>query len=208
MSSSEEKRKVSNLLKEEILKALVEPSYYTDVNETLKGRKCWRVSGHVFESMSKILLAISGVLSFAAGVYDDKILSFVAGTLSTVSLATFQFSLYSFKMHKKNSYELNQLLEKLDIDTLPVFGSSGKNVEEQYQESYEPQFMCKQEESPLEKLSPAVVEKVVVTNAYKIKDLDDEKNKQDLGDFGKTKDTEEKTSEEIEMQPLNPSENV
>ena len=35
MSPSEEKRKVSNLLKEEILKALVEPSYYTDVNETL-----------------------------------------------------------------------------------------------------------------------------------------------------------------------------
>jgi len=199
MSPSEEKRKVSNLLKEEILKALVEPSYYTDVNETLKGRKCWRVSGHVFESMSKILLAISGVLSFAAGVYDDKILSFVAGTLSTVSLATFQFSLYSFKMHKKNSYELNQLLEKLDIDTVPVFGSSAKNVEEQYQESYEPQFMCRQAESPLEKLSP-VVEKVVETDAYKIKDLDDEKTKDE--------DPKEKTTEEIEMQPLNPSENV
>jgi hypothetical protein len=205
MSPSEEKRKVSNLLKEEILKALVEPSYYTDVNETLKGRKCWRVSGHVFESMSKILLAISGVLSFAAGVYDDKILSFVAGTLSTVSLATFQFSLYSFKMHKKNSYELNQLLEKLDIDTLPVFESMAKGVEQQYQESYEPQFMCKQADSPLEKVSP-VVEKVVETDAYKIKDLDDEKTKEeDLRDFGKT---EEKTAEEIEMQPLNPSENV
>jgi hypothetical protein len=194
MSHTEEKRKVSNLLKEEILKALVEPSYYTDVNETLKGRKCWRVSGHVFESMSKILLAVSGILSFAAGVYDDKILSFVAGTLSTVSLATFQFSLYSFKMHKKNSYELNQLLEKLDIDTVPVFESLAKGVE-QYQESYEPQFMCKQAESPLEKISP-IVEKVQETDAYKINDLQDEKL------------NEEKTVEEIEMQRLNPSENV
>lgn len=124
MSRIDEKRKVSELLKEEILKALIEPSYYSDVNETLKGRKCWRISGHVFESLSKILLACSGVLSFAAGVYDDKILSFVAGTLSTVSLATFQFSLYSMKMHKKNSFELNQLLETLEIEGMPVYESA------------------------------------------------------------------------------------
>ena len=123
MSRIDEKRKVGDLLKEEIVKALIEPSYYSDVNETLKGRKCWRISGHVFESLSKILLACSGVLSFAAGVYDDKILSFVAGTLSTVSLATFQFSLYSTKMQKKNSLELNQLLEKLDIEGMPVYDS-------------------------------------------------------------------------------------
>ena len=48
MSHIAEKRKVGDLLKEEIVKALIEPSYYTDVNETLKGRKCWRISGHVF----------------------------------------------------------------------------------------------------------------------------------------------------------------
>lgn len=207
MSHIEEKRKISDLLKEEILRRLVEPSYYTDVNETLRGRKCWRVSGHVFESMSKILLAVSGVLSFAAGVYDDKILSFVAGTLSTVSLATFQFSLYSFKMHKKNSLELNQLLEKLDIETVPIFESMAKGVEQQYQDSYEPSLMCKQAETPLQKITPIAVEKIEEkyeeTDAYKIKDLDDEENKEE--DLGKT---EEKTSEEIEMQPLNPSENV
>ena len=60
MSHIAEKRKVGDLLKEEIVKALIEPSYYTDVNETLKGRKCWRISGHVFESLSKICLIISG----------------------------------------------------------------------------------------------------------------------------------------------------
>jgi hypothetical protein len=116
-----EKRQIGDELKEIILKQLIEPSYYGDVNETIKGRKCWRVSGHVFESMSKILLAASGVISFAAGVYDDKIMSFVAGTLSTISLATFQFSLYSFKQHKKNSMELNLLLEKINIETVPIF---------------------------------------------------------------------------------------
>jgi hypothetical protein len=121
-----EKREIGDELKEIILKQLIEPSYYGDVNETIKGRKCWRVSGHVFESMSKILLAASGVISFAAGVYDDKILSFVAGTLSTVSLATFQFSLYAFKQHKKNSMELNLLLEKINIESVPIFDQIDK----------------------------------------------------------------------------------
>lgn len=121
-----EKRQIGDILKEQIMRELIEPSYYGDVNETIKGRKCWRVSGHVFESMSKILLAASGVISFAAGVYDDKIMSFVAGTLSTISLATFQFSLYSFKQHKKNSMELNLLLEKINIETVPIFEQADK----------------------------------------------------------------------------------
>jgi hypothetical protein len=121
-----EKRQIGDELKEIIMRQLIEPSYYGDVNETIKGRKCWRVSGHVFESLSKILLAASGVISFAAGVYDDKIMSFIAGTLSTISLATFQFSLYSFKQHKKNSMELNLLLEKINIETVPIFEQADK----------------------------------------------------------------------------------
>jgi hypothetical protein len=170
MTGIDEKRKIGELLKEEILKSLVEPYYYSDVNETIKGRKCWRISGHVFESMSKILLAVSGVLSFAAGVYDDKILSFVAGTLSTVSLATFQFSLYSMKMHKKNSYELNQLLEKLDIETLPVFEATtvDKNGVEYQREDFEPNFMCRKavdDDIPKEN-------EIKETDVYKEKELE------------------------------------
>lgn len=121
-----ENRKVSDKVKTSIMTKLVEPSYYGDVNETIKGRKCWRVSGHVFESVSKIFLAVASILSFSAGVYDDKLLSFIAGSFSTVSLATFQFSLYSFKQYKKNSLELNQLLEKLNIDSVPVFDNSSE----------------------------------------------------------------------------------
>jgi hypothetical protein len=184
MTGIDEKRKIGELLKEEILKSLVEPSYYSDVNETIKGRKCWRISGHVFESMSKILLAISGVLSFAAGVYDDKILSFVAGTLSTISLATFQFSLYSMKMHKKNSYELNQLLEKLDIETLPVFEGTtvDKNVTEYQREDFEPDYMCRRVETDVEKEKELEYIPITITTSE-----DDEK---------KTEEKAEKKEEE------------
>ena len=168
MSHIAEKRKVGDLLKEEIVKALIEPSYYTDVNETLKGRKCWRISGHVFESLSKILLACSGGLSFAAGVYDDKILSFVAGTLSTVSLATFQFSLYSMKMHKKNSLELNQLLEKLEIEGIPIYESQRRENGTEIVDDYtEPTMMCRNVDDK-QYTKVEVKEEQIITEAYKI----------------------------------------
>jgi hypothetical protein len=176
----EEKRKIGDLLKEKILIDLVEPSYFIDVNETIKGRKCWRISGHVFESLSKILLAASGVISFAAGVYDDKLLSFIAGTLSTVSLATFQFSLYSLRMHKKNSLELNQLLDKLNIDTLPIFEvtkTSNENLQNEIdtftqQESY---AMFAKEDNQLQKIETEIQTEnandvYIIQDAYKIQD--------------------------------------
>jgi len=135
-----EKRKIGCILKEQIIKELIEPSYYGDINETLKGRKCWRISGHVFESLSKILLATSGVTSFAAGVYNDKMLSFIAGTLSTISLATFQFALYSFKQYKKNTIELNLLLDKINIETVPIYEEIDKQDETPYFKKVENEF--------------------------------------------------------------------
>jgi hypothetical protein len=220
MGGIEEKRKIGDLLKEKILTTLVEPSYYTDVNETIRGRKCWRVSGHVFESFSKILLAVSSVLSFAAGVYDDKILSFVAGTLSTTSLACFQFSLYSMRMHKKNSLELNQLLEKLNIETVPIFASMREERDEQIQqEVYEPSYMARQVDTPQKIAEVQIVsEPQIVTEAYKI-DIPSEdevliaQRKQQLNEMVMAqeklkKETEEKEHELIELIELRKQEEV
>lgn len=195
MSHYEEKRKIGDQLKEEILKKLVEPSYYIDVNETLKGRKCWRVSGHVFESFSKILLAVSSVLSFAAGVYDDKVLSFVAGTLSTTSLACFQFSLYSIRMHKKNSLELNQLLEKLDIEGVPIFESMrDSDPAQQYAQYNEPDMMCRQ--VSIEEKRPVQI----ITEEYKQSDLPDEQKE---SEYSHEKSEKSETTPLIEMQVIN-----
>lgn len=195
MSHYEEKRKIGDQLKEEILRKLVEPSYYIDVNETLKGRKCWRVSGHVFESFSKILLAVSSVLSFAAGVYDDKVLSFIAGTLSTTSLACFQFSLYSMRMHKKNSLELNQLLEKIDIEGVPIFGSMRESdPAQQYEQYSEPSLMCRQvsteEKRPVQ----------IITEVYKQSDLPDEQKE---SEYSHEKSEKSESTPLIEMQVIN-----
>ena len=87
----------------------------------IKGKRCWKTIGQIFETLSKILVAASGILSFASGYYKNDTLSFLAGSISTISLAMLQFSSFCFKENKKQSDELNILLKKLGIDTIPVF---------------------------------------------------------------------------------------
>ena len=106
-------------IKVHIVKEFIEPMYVRDVSNAIKTKKCWKVTGQIFETMSKVLVAIGGIISFSSGYYSNPTLAFAAGTVSTVSLAMLQFSSFSYGENKKQSSELNILLTKLDIDTIP-----------------------------------------------------------------------------------------
>jgi hypothetical protein len=110
---------ISDKIKIHIVKDLVEPMYIKDVKSTIEGKKCWRLSGQIFETMSKILVAIGGIISFSSGYFNNPTLGFIAGSISTISLATLQFSSFSYGENKKQASELNILLKKLGIDTIP-----------------------------------------------------------------------------------------
>ena len=96
---------MSESLKVRILNELVEPCYYSDVNELIKDRKIWKKTGNVFETCSKIAIGGSSIISFASGIYDYKILSFSAGITSVLALVAMQFSTYSFKESKERTKE-------------------------------------------------------------------------------------------------------
>jgi hypothetical protein len=98
----------------------VEECYKSDIKEAIKGKKCWRHTGIAFETMSKVTVAIGGVLSFSSGYFGSNVLSFISGSVSMISLALLQFGTFSFKQGKKQSNDLNILLKKLDLDTMPV----------------------------------------------------------------------------------------
>ena len=98
----------------------VEECYKSDIKEAIQGKKCWRHTGLTFETISKVTVAIGGVLSFSSGYFNSNILSFVSGSVSVVSLALLQFGTFSFKQGKKQANDLNILLQKLDLDTMPV----------------------------------------------------------------------------------------
>lgn len=111
---------ISNEIKIKIVRELVEPSYIDDIKEILKGKKCWRITGQVFETISKIFVAVGSIMSFSSGYYNIPLLSFLSGSISTMSLAILQFSSFSYRENKKQGQELNTLLQKLKLDTMPV----------------------------------------------------------------------------------------
>jgi membrane protein DedA with SNARE-associated domain len=109
---------VSNEIKEEILKNLIEPSYRHDLSTNLKLKNYFKRIGFIFESLSKFFVGVSSVLSFSSGIYKYQVLSFLAGTTSVVSLILLQYSSYAYKESKKVTIEINKVLSKLHIETI------------------------------------------------------------------------------------------
>lgn len=112
--------RISNDIKVKIINEIIEPFYIYDISSKIRAKKCWKRTGQIFETSSKLLVAIGGIISFSSGYFQDPLLSFFAGAISTLSLATLQFSSFAYSENKKQGQELNILLKKLDIDTVPV----------------------------------------------------------------------------------------
>ena len=111
---------ISDELKRQIVKEHVEPSYIKEVQSSIRDKTCWKKSSHILQTISKVLVAVGCILSFSSGYYGNQVLSFLAGSLSTVSLALLQFASYSYGEYKKQGQELNIILQKLKIDTVPI----------------------------------------------------------------------------------------
>ena len=134
-NNNNDKIEISDETRIYIIDKLVEPYYKNIIKNTIDGRLCWRKTGITFETVSKIMVAFGSILSFSAGFYHDERLSFVAGSISCLSLAFLQLSSFSYKENKKQSEELNVLLKKLKLDTIPVF----ERQNDVQMRSYQPQ---------------------------------------------------------------------
>jgi len=110
---------VSHGTRNTILNKHIEKGYLQDVEEGLRDRRCYNTAGKAFETLSKILIAFGGILSFSSGYYSNPHLGFAAGSVSTVSLACLQFSSFCYKESKKNGENVNAILAELHIQTLP-----------------------------------------------------------------------------------------
>ena len=64
-------------------------------------------------------MGIGSILSFASGVYINTNYSFIAGSISTLSVVCLQFSSFCYRESKKSTDDLNTLLRKLKLDTIP-----------------------------------------------------------------------------------------
>jgi hypothetical protein len=116
----EDNFKIRDSIKVQIVHELIEPFYLDDIKSMIRGKKCWKLSGQIFETVSKVLVAVGGIISFSSGYFNDPILSFLAGSISTLSLATLQFSSFAYTENKKQGQDLNVLLKKLNLDVIPI----------------------------------------------------------------------------------------
>jgi hypothetical protein len=106
-------------LRDTVETTLIQPNYVEEITSFLNGRSSWRKIGMILETCSKIMLGAGSVLSFASSVYTDQRMSFISGTLSTLSLVCLQFSSYSFHESKKSTEHLNVLLKSIEVMPLP-----------------------------------------------------------------------------------------
>jgi hypothetical protein len=127
---------IRDVIKTKIVQDLIEPSYRDDIENMIKGKKCWKLSGQVFETISKILVAIGSIISFSSGYFNDPLLGFLAGSISTMSLATLQFSSFAYIENKKQGQDLNVLLKKLNLDVIPVLERNNGEVQRMQQNYY------------------------------------------------------------------------
>ncbi len=102
-----------------IMKTLIQPNYKNEIDSFIQGRKDWKKTGLVFETTSKVFMGAGTVLSFSSGMFSSTTLSFVAGTISTLSLVCMQFSSFCYRESKKSTEDLNLLLAKLKMDSIP-----------------------------------------------------------------------------------------
>lgn len=104
---------------EKIRKELVEPNYYRDVEYNIISKSRWKIIADVTEAFGNILIAVAAILAFAAGFFDYQLLSFFAGCTGTLSFTLLRFSSYSMKESWERTQQVNMLLEKLGISTIP-----------------------------------------------------------------------------------------
>ena len=94
-------------------------SIEADINDIINWKYRYRKIGDYFGSMSQIITLSATVVAFSAGYLDEKMLSFIAGCLGSVSLALLKASAFSYKESSERNTQLNTLLEKYNFKEIP-----------------------------------------------------------------------------------------
>lgn len=92
---------------------IIQPDQEHRVESLVKWTRLWRKFQNVFEAFARLLFLAGAVLSYASGVYENKVLAFVAGTVITTAIAINQFSIYAGKESAERKTELIQLLNEI-----------------------------------------------------------------------------------------------
>lgn len=109
---------------------MVDESYVDDVRTGLCSRKCWKITGDVCETLGQLLLCFAASVSYAAGVWPEVYLAYIAGTMCVISLGFHRFGTYAKGESKERTDETNRLLATNNITPLVDITTITENVED------------------------------------------------------------------------------
>lgn len=116
-----------DVIKEYIINNIISPYNIRTLSELLSNRNFWRRMGNYVEAIAVLLIVVSTVFSFAAGVYDQEDFSFVAGLTNTIGLSLKGFIVYAYRESKERTRQANRLLTHYGIEELPIIISDGSS---------------------------------------------------------------------------------
>lgn len=113
---------VSDQLRCELMTEHIQPYYKKLIVELLNARSFYKRFGMLFETTSKLCIAVSSILSFSTGYSTNNTQYFAAtsGSIGCLSLGLMQIASYAYKEQVGQSTELNTVLKKLRLETIPV----------------------------------------------------------------------------------------
>jgi hypothetical protein len=89
------------------------------IHYLLKSRKKWRRIENHAETSAHILMLFGTISTFASGIFDNKILSFIAGGILCLSAALLKLSAYCHAECLERNSILNDHLTRIHLKGIP-----------------------------------------------------------------------------------------
>ena len=93
-------------------------NYYQDIEHNIKSKSNWKITSDASNTFSKIISSFAIIVSFASGYFNYSTLSFIAGSLGTVSSVSLQFSTYAMNESRERTQTVNKILEYIGINKI------------------------------------------------------------------------------------------
>lgn len=97
----------------------VQDDFKKTVHYLLNSRRKWRVYENISETMAHILLLFGTILAFANGIFDQKMLAFISGSILTLSAALLKLANYCHSECLERNNILNEHLTRIHLKGIP-----------------------------------------------------------------------------------------
>lgn len=100
------------------INAKINEQYIDDVELALFCRSCCKNTADIMDTLCHVIVGISAIISFAAGSWDIKYLTFIAGMLNVISIVLAKLSAYNTSESKQYTVELNKITHQIGSGTI------------------------------------------------------------------------------------------